>query len=104
MDSDFNDITPSDGTSSKNLFRKVIDWICALLILFTIFSIIITIINFNRISNGDDGLLVHKEVIKGEKNYDMKTSYYLIYKIVRVDNKTGSQSYFRFFFMDDIDY
>lgn len=42
MDSGFNDITPSDGTSSKNLFRKVIDWICALLILFAIFSIIIT--------------------------------------------------------------
>lgn len=91
-------------TNNKGILPKIINVLVVILLLFSIFSIIITIINMDLISNNQKGLLVYNFDLKEEKDYTIETSHYLIYKIVKIENNSKSKVYFRFWFMSDIDY
>ena len=104
MDQDFSDITIKDTTDKKSIFKTIFNIIFSTIILFAIFSVIITIININKISNGDDGYLIHNINIENNSKYTLTTYNYLCYKIVKVSNVSSSKTYFRFWFMSDIDY
>lgn len=104
MDQDFSDITIKDTIDKKSISKIIFDIIFALFILFSSFSIIITIININKISNNKPGYFIHKQTTQTEKNYTITTNHYLLYKIVKINNNTSSKTYFRFWFMNDVDY
>jgi len=104
MDQDFSDITIKDTTDRKNVFKIVLNTLVISIILFAIFSIIITMININKISNNETGYLIHNTKTTHEVKYTITTYHYLCYKIVKVNNNSSSQTYFRFWFMEDIDY
>jgi hypothetical protein len=104
MDQDFSDITIKDTIDRKRPFKTFFDVIFYILIIFAIFSIIITIININKISNNKNGYLVHKTNTVSTQNYTLTTYNYLCYKIVKINNNSSSDLYFRFWFMDNVDY
>jgi len=104
MDQDFSDITVKDTTDGKSIFKTIFNVLSISLILFAIFSIIITVININKISNDESGYLIYDTKIKTENNYSITTHHYLCYKIVKVNNNLTTETYFRFWFMEDIDY
>ena len=104
MDQDFSDITIKDTIDRKRPFKILFDVIFYILIIFAIFSIIITIINVNKISNNENGYLIHNTITVSTTNYTLTTYKYLCYKIVKINNNSSSDVYFRFWFMDDIDY
>jgi len=104
MDQDFSDITIKDTTDRKNVFKIIINTLSCIIILFAIFSIIITIININKISNNETGYLIHHTTTTTENKYNLTTHHYLLYKIVKVNNNGSTKTYFRFWFMKDLDY
>ena len=104
MDQNFNDITAKDTVKKKSILKLIFNIFFSIIILFAIFSIIITIINIKKISNNEKGYFIHHTTIQQENNYTITTSYYLCYKIVKIDNKSDSTTSFRFWFMKDIDY
>lgn len=104
MDQDFSDITSKDIVKKKSILKIIFNIIFSIIILFAIFSIIITIINIKKISNNEKGYFIHHTTVQQENDYTISTSYYLCYKIVKIDNKSDSNTYFRFWFMEDIDY
>lgn len=104
MDQDFSDITVKDTTEKKSILKTVVNIIFSIFLLFAIFSIFITIINLNKISNHQKGYFIHNTTIKTENKYTITTYHYLCYKIVKIDNANSSKTYFRFWFMKDIDY
>lgn len=104
MDKDFSDITIKDTVDRKSIFKTIMNIISSLFILFAIISIFITLININNISNNKKGYLIHDTKIKNEKDYSITTYHYLCYKIVKVDKSSSSNTYFRLWFMEDIDY
>ena len=104
MDQDFSDITVKDTVDGKSILKTISNIIFILFLLFAIFSIFITIININKISNNEKGYFIHDTEIKTENKYSITTHHYLCYKIVKVNNNSSSKTYFRFWFMDDIDY
>ena len=68
MDQDFSDITVKDTTDRKSIFKTIFNVLFTSVILFAIFSIIITAININKISNDESGYLIHDTKIKTENN------------------------------------
>lgn len=104
MDQDFSDITIKDTVDRKRPFKTFFDVIFYILIIFAIFSIIITIININKISNNENGYLIHNASTVTTTDYAITTHHYLCYKIVKIKNNSESDVYFRFWFMEDIDY
>lgn len=104
MDQDFSDITVNDTTDKKSILKTIFNIIFSLLILFAIFSIIITIINLNKISNNENGYFIYDTTVRTEDKYSVTTYNYLCYKIVKVNNNSITKTYFRFWFMEDIDY
>ncbi len=104
MERNFSDIAIKNSGKKKNILKITFNIIFSLIILFTIFSIIITIINIKKISNNEQGYFIHQTTIQQENNYTITTSYYLCYKIVKIDNQSDSTTYFRLWFMKDIDY
>ena len=104
MDQDFSDITIKDTTDKKSIIKSVLNTISILVILFAILSIIITIINMNKISNNENGYFIHKTITNNENKYSITTYHYLCYKLVKVNNNAASKTYFRLWYMEDIDY
>jgi len=104
MDQDFSDITIKDTIDRKCPVKIVLDIIFYILILFAIFSIIITIVNINKISNNRNGYLIHNTTTVSTSKYTMTTYKYLCYKIIKINNNSSHSIYFRFWFMDNIDY
>lgn len=104
MDQDFSDISIKDTVDRKRPLKMLFNIAFYIFIIFAIFSIIITVININKISNNKNGYLIHDTKVINDENYTLTTSYYLCYKIVKVNNNSTSNVYFRFWFMNDIDY
>ncbi len=104
MDQDFSDITIKDTTEKKSILKAITNIIFSIFLFFAIFSIFITIMNLNKISNDQKGYFIHNTTVETENKYTITTYHYLCYKIVKVDNAGFSKTYFRFWFMKDIDY
>lgn len=104
MDKDFSDISVKDTTDKKSILKTIFSIISTIVLLFAIFSFIISFINLNKISNNEDGYLIYDINTKTEKDYTVTTYNYLCYKVVKVNNNSVTKTYFRFWFMDDVDY